>query len=410
MSPVRAPYQPSASLAGAAAAAWLGSRSGSSTAILARISSIRPADAACMASYSALASSARSRAVSSSTSIESTAPASVATAGRDGVLGGRLALARATTRAAAGAGLAAGLDDPLVPVVGTAHRVHRLAVLLGELLEGLGLLHAAVDERVDPLVGLLGLRHAKTTSLDLDGSDGAREGPNRSLLRPAGPSRPATLVESALTSALRRPAASPNGRSGPGDLDVLGLALDADELAAFQHRGDAGAPAAGERVEHHAAGRNDQADQPAHQVDRLDGWMHVGPRLAAAAGEDRRLVLGQRSSPASRSARARLGGVEQPGERRRASRGFVRGHPVDQRHDARRDALAARLVAVVVMAERQVSRPIALDVRRARLRNASRVDVQRAGAVPRDVGGDRRRRRIQRLARQHDRLVGGLEA
>src|SRR5207245_2653010 len=67
----------------------------------------------------------------------------------------------------------------------------------------------------------------------------------------------------------------PVREASAGDIEVLALALYAEEAPALRERGHARRAAAGEGVEHQAALRHRQAHEPAHQIERLDGWMDV---------------------------------------------------------------------------------------------------------------------------------------
>src|SRR5690606_17494463 len=60
-----------------------------------------------------------------------------------------------------------------------------------------------------------------------------------------------------------------------------GFPLDADSLEAFDERGLDGGSGPGEWVEHGPTGRGDEADEPAHEVEGLDGG--VGDAVDAGA-------------------------------------------------------------------------------------------------------------------------------
>jgi hypothetical protein len=70
----------------------------------------------------------------------------------------------------------------------------------------------------------------------------------------------------------------------PRYLDVLSLALDAYEVAAFGKRGDAGRTRAGEGVEDGGPRRSDEADEMAHQRYRLDGGVGVTCAVGESGG------------------------------------------------------------------------------------------------------------------------------
>src|SRR5437870_8362775 len=59
------------------------------------------------------------------------------------------------------------------------------------------------------------------------------------------------------------------------DTEVVRFALDADEVEAFLHGRDACGPRAHERVEDRAPWWRDEAAEPAHEGDGLDGGMLV---------------------------------------------------------------------------------------------------------------------------------------
>jgi hypothetical protein len=152
----------------------------------------------------------------------------------------------------------------------------------------------------------------------------------------------------------------------PGNRQVACLALDANELPALQYRRTAGGAAAGERVEDNAAGRRGQCDQPAHQRERLYGWMDVGPRMrqaASTAGEDRLRAVRQPFAAGVTLGPVRLGGVEQAAQ---AALRSVRSEPVDQPAGAVR--LTTATVRPTVQAagrvgKQQVARPVPLTGR-----------------------------------------------
>jgi hypothetical protein len=70
------------------------------------------------------------------------------------------------------------------------------------------------------------------------------------------------------------------GEAGFDEGEVVGLALDGDAPEAFEQARLDGGAAAGERLEDGAAGRGDEADQPPHEGEGLDGGM----RRAVDAG------------------------------------------------------------------------------------------------------------------------------
>jgi hypothetical protein len=88
------------------------------------------------------------------------------------------------------------------------------------------------------------------------------------------------------------------------------LSLEPDELEAFERGGAPGRPGSGEWVEDHSLRWRDQADQPAHQLDRLDCRMPVAcarapPVGGVLAGALARVTRAGQSSitPAFRSSR-----------------------------------------------------------------------------------------------------------
>ncbi len=75
----------------------------------------------------------------------------------------------------------------------------------------------------------------------------------------------------------------PGGMDNPqtGNLGILGVHLDADEVEAFELCRASCRAAAHERVEDGAAGWGHEAHEPAHEADGLDGAMEVAKRNPA---------------------------------------------------------------------------------------------------------------------------------
>ena len=97
------------------------------------------------------------------------------------------------------------------------------------------------------------------------------------------------------------PGAAAHGlRDAPaGSLEIVPLALDADEFAAHLHAGDAGGAGAHERIEDGQRIVRQLADAPFHHLDRFLG------RVIAA----RLVVLAQEAAPAIADAPDRLGQI-----------------------------------------------------------------------------------------------------
>ena len=65
----------------------------------------------------------------------------------------------------------------------------------------------------------------------------------------------------------------PQARLGNGD--IRRFALDAEKAALLLDAGQSGRPRASKGVKDDATGRRDEAHEPAHEGDRLHGWMMV---------------------------------------------------------------------------------------------------------------------------------------
>jgi len=115
------------------------------------------------------------------------------------------------------------------------------------------------------------------------------------------------------------------GDPRPGDLDVGGIDVHPDEAASFGDGGGAGGSRAAEGVEHEPAGRGDEADEPAHECERLDGRVGIrGRRRGAAPLSVGKEVQGAARQPVAAGVAFAAGGLGAVEESARLAPGWGR--------------------------------------------------------------------------------------